>query len=145
MTRRFRQVLFTDATTRSWWLQTQALRDAQAVLVSVIPGALQSVCRVGSIAGSTLKLFADNGAVATKLRLVLPELQAAFHLRGWNFTAIRVSVQVRPAVEKKRPAPQKQIDSRGRAALESLAERLGDSPLAVTLKRLAALASKNSG
>ncbi|MGH8710041.1 MAG: hypothetical protein ACREVA_01790, partial [Burkholderiales bacterium] len=86
-------------------------------------------------------LFADNGAVAAKLKQLTPSLLVKFQKRGYEVTAIRVEVQPPP----RQAPPRKKIRLSGKAAdhLQELAERLPVSPLRAALEGLLVRASYN--
>lgn len=102
-----------------------------------LPPALAKHIAVIDARSADLELIAASGAAAALLRQRAPELRAALAREGFEFTGIRVRVQARPALE---PAPKsyvKQLDTAAAATIVSLAESLGDSPLAQALRRLA--------
>jgi hypothetical protein len=104
-----------------------------------LPQALKDNVRVGNAVGQELRLFVDNGSAATQLRQHTPELLVYLQSKGFEFTGIRVGVQVRIAPGLLRKAPPKQIDTAGRTSLARLAESLdGQNPLRGALERLLA-------
>ncbi len=121
--------------------QAQRLIEMQQVFTEIAPEPLAQFGRVGQFARSSLLLFADNGAVAAKLKQLTPSLLVKFHKRGYEVTAIRVEVQ-----PPSRPAPpRKQIRLSGKATdqLRELAASLPASPLRAALEGLLARASYN--
>jgi len=132
-----------DATPAVQSLVKQALRliEMQQVFTEIAPKPLAQSGRVGQFTRSSLLLFADNGAVAAKLKQLTPSLLVKFQKRGYEVTAIRVEVQPPP-----RPAaPHKKTRLSGKAAvhLQELAARLPASPLRTALEGLLARASDN--
>ena len=113
------------------------LRELQKLYATCIPPYLRTVSRVGSIAGDELKLFADSGAAATRLRLLVPGLLVEFSGKGWKFSAIRVAVQVRHQLAPPQRSPRKSLDAQGLQSLRRLADQLPESPLQAAIKRLA--------
>ena len=132
-----------DATPAVQSLVKQALRliEMQRVFTEIAPKPLAQSGRVGRFARSTLLLFADNGAVAAKLKQLTPSLLVKFQKRGYEVTAIRVEVQPPP----RQAPPRKKIRLSGKAAghLQELAGRLPVSPLRAALEGLLARASNN--
>lgn len=106
----------------------------QSALTEVLPGDLATLTSVALSKAGDLILFADNGAVASKLRQMAPRILISFRQRGYEITGIRVQVQVRI---RDNPLPQKQIplSSEARNAIDLLSERLDASPLKTALKR----------
>lgn len=132
-----------DATPAMQSLVKQALRliEMQQVFTEIAPKPLAQSGRVGRFTHSSLLLFADNGAVAAKLKQLTPSLLVKFQKRGYEVTAIRVEVQPPPHL-----APQhKKIRLSGKAAghLQELAARLPTSPLRAALEGLLLRASYN--
>ena len=107
----------------------------QSVLAEVLPGNLSTSARVASVRAGELILFADNGAVAAKLRQMAPRILICLRQRGYEITGIHLQVQVRVRYN---PLPQKQISlsSGARNAIDLLSERLNASPLKTALSRL---------
>jgi hypothetical protein len=106
----------------------------QSALAEVLSGNLATLTSVALSKAGELILFADNGAVAAKLRQMAPRILTSFRQRGHEITGIRVQVQVRI---RDNPLPQKQISlsPEARNAIDLLSERLDASPLKTALKR----------
>jgi hypothetical protein len=115
--------------------QLRQLAALQSALAEVLPANLATSASVASVKAGELILFADNGAVAAKLRQMAPRILNSLRQRGYEITGIRLQVQVRIADN---PLPQKQISlsSEARNAIDLLSERLDVSPLKAALKRL---------
>jgi len=135
--RRMQRIVNDDPALAALWDRTRPLRELQQLYVTCVPPYLGSASRVGSVAGDELKLFADSGAAATRLRLLAPGLLAEFRGKGWQFSAIRVAVQVRSRSEPPAQAPRKTLDPAGRRSLQRLADSLPESPLQAAIRRLA--------
>lgn len=107
----------------------------QSVLAEVLPGNLATSASVALVKAGELILFADNGAVAAKLRQMTPRILISLRQRGYEITGIHLQVQVRI---RDNPLPQKQISlsSEARNAIDLLSGRLNTSPLKAALKRL---------
>ncbi len=102
----------------------------------VVPPPLMQASRVMQLHGPTLILAADNGAVASKLRQISPEIIAIFQKRGIEVTGIQIRVQVRTRATPVISSPRK-LDKNGKNELESLALTLQEGPLKNALRRLA--------
>ena len=111
------------------------LTALQSVLAEVLPDNLTAFATVSSMNAGELILFADNGAVAAKLRQMTPRMLTFLRQRGYDFTGIRLQVQVSI---RDNPLQQKQISLSvgARNVIDSLADRLDASPLKLALKRL---------
>lgn len=126
----------------------QRLRAFAHIWESVAPIELTRYCRVGRIDEDVLTLYADNGAIATKLNQQLPSLLEKFRKRGGKITGIRIAVQVNaPLTQPKMPA-KTGISAAAYAQLSQFSASLEDSPLkhALTnmLRSQARLKQKNS-
>lgn len=119
------------------WERTRPLRDLQQLYATLVPPYLRAASRVGYVGADELKLFADSGAVATRLRLLVPDLLREFRAKGWKFTAIRVGVQVRIPAGTRGKTSRTPLDQRAKSSLAKAAEEMNDSPLKDALKRLA--------
>jgi len=76
----------------------QRLQQSQARFADLrehLPDILRSQVRPGPIDDAGWSLLASSGAVASKLRQLLPELQAVLTARGWPETPIRIRVNAR--------------------------------------------------
>ena len=74
------------------------LRASRALFDTVrplLPPALIEDVRPGPLEGEAWSLLATNGAVAAKLRQLLPSLLEAVRGGTWQITSIRVRVQPR--------------------------------------------------
>ena len=103
---------------------------------SIAPIGLARSCRVGRLDSGVLTLYADNGAIASKLLQQLPSLLAKFQHRGGEITAIEVSVQVNLPLPKAVGAQKNGISTLGLASLNKLALDLPDSGLKEALTNL---------
>ena len=134
---------YLDTTPAVQSLVKQALRliEMQRVFTEIAPKPLAQSSRVGRFTHSSLLLFADNGAVATKLKQLTPSLLVKFQKREYEVTAIRVEVQPPP----RQPIPRKKTRLSGKASgyLQELAAGLPASPLRAALEGLLARASKH--
>ena len=115
--------------------EIRQLRALQSVLAEVLPGDLATSAGVASVKAGELILFADNGAIAAKLRQMAPRILISLRQRGYELTGIHLQVQARI---RRNPLPQKQISMTlgARNAIDLLSERLNASPLKAALRRL---------
>lgn len=137
--RRIQRIVTDDPALAALWDQTKPLRELQKLYAACVPPYLRSASRVGAVAGDELKLFADSGAAATRLRLLAPGLLAEFRGKGWQFSAIRVAVQVRSRAGAALGKARKSPDASAQQSLQRLADALPESPLQAAIERLAKL------
>lgn len=114
----------------------QQLRAFAHIWESVAPIELTRYCRVGRIDEDVLTLYADNGAIATKLNQQLPSLLEKFRKRGGEITGIRIEVQVNAPLAQPRPSVKSGISSAAYAKLSEFSMTLEDSPLKLALTNL---------
>jgi hypothetical protein len=69
------------------------LTAMQQVFMEIAPPQLAQCCTLGGFFDGNLTLYAHNGAIAAKLRQILPSLLLKFQARGYEVTAIRIAVQ----------------------------------------------------
>ena len=74
----------------------QRVQESQARFAAIrecLPDNLRDAVRAGPLDDAGWSLLVQSGAVASKLRQLLPELEAALQSRGWQATPIRIKVQ----------------------------------------------------
>ena len=74
----------------------QRLQESQARFAAIrehLPDNLRSAVRPGPLDDAGWSLLAQSGAVASKLRQLVPDLEAALLGQGWPATPIRIKVQ----------------------------------------------------
>lgn len=110
----------------------------QRLLERTAPPHLATACRVANLKGGKVVLHADSGAVAARLRQMLPTLREAFFSKGFEVTEIQLKVQERTvALQQKNAGPPRAIGPVARAGLGRLATSLpAGSPLQAALGRL---------
>src|SRR5512132_2898206 len=130
------RVLESDAQFAEW---TQRHRRETALTLALrkhLPRPLAERIRVTEALGSVLEIAAGGGAIAATLRQRVPELRAALARDGWDFTEIRIRVQVAGIGSAGgKPPPRRAWDSTDAAPLFDLADRLPDGPLKSALTR----------
>ncbi len=119
--------------------------DLRKVLAKVLPGDLASHCSIANYKSGKLVVFADNNAIAAKLKLLatgLPEkISAQLKQTGRQVTVVVIEVQPRAAVAV---APRKTTSLSPRSAdeIRILAEQVTDSKLKHILASLASRSQK---
>jgi hypothetical protein len=110
----------------------------QRVFERVAPSYLAASSRVANFKSGVVVIHADSGAVAAKLRQMLPSLVDEFSSKGAEITEIQVKVQpsnIAPQQIRGRLAPK--VSAHAKAALTRLeADLPEDSPLKEPLGRL---------
>ena len=66
-------------------------------VMPLIPPGLRNVIKAGPIEGSTWCLLVRNSAAASKLRYLLPGMEAHLRVKGWDVQQIRLKVQETPS------------------------------------------------
>ena len=131
----FKQVLAADATLAEWEARRRVEHALTIVVRRNLPRPLAPRIQVVDARGRELELAADAGAVAAMLRQRSADLLASLRRQGWEFTGIRVRVQVRTDAD---PMPKATVNQPDRASLQSmaaLARRLPRGPLKSSLER----------
>ena len=121
------------------------LSRLQKTFVDALPPGLSESCRIATVEGSTIIVATANGAVAAKLKQMLPRLLERFcetiqenKTQYQEVTGISVIVQPEFFVVEKPPKMGPAREPMPTEKLAELAESLGDSPLKTALKALAA-------
>jgi hypothetical protein len=128
-------VIERDATLGSYAQRQQLEARLTAALRAHLPRPVAPLVRVAGSDSRCLELAASGGAVAATLRQRTPDLLAALRREGWDFTEIRVRVQVRGLVTAPVKASKNQRDASGASTLFALGERLPEGPLRRSLAR----------
>ena len=126
------------------------LSRLQKTFVDALPPGMNDSCRIATVEGSTLIIATANGAVAAKLKQMLPRLLEKFReikTQYQEVTGFSVIVQPEFFVAETRPRAGPPREPIPMDKLAELAESLGDSPLkstleAITIKRQRALTNK---
>ena len=130
------RILATNPAVAGW----EARRRREALLSAVIrrhlPRQLANRVRVVNGDGEQLELAVDAGAIAAVVRQRTPDLVAALRHENWQFTGIRVRVQVRTDAAPKLKTKANQPDRESLRPLAELARRLPPGPLKAALERL---------
>lgn len=118
--------------------QAERLIELRRIYSKLVPQQLLRSSSIVNYKQETVVIFADNNAVAAKLRLLSPRLVNDFSKFGAEVTGIRLEVQPRPepltAIVPKRA----RLSRAGAESLEALASQLPDSKLKQTLAEMAA-------
>ena len=129
------RILRSDATLAGW----SARRDREEVLAAIVrrhlPRPLALRIRRAEERDLQLELVADAGAVAAIVRQRSAELLSALKREGWEFTGIRVRVQVGNEPIPSRKSLAIPVDRSSLQPLSTLARTLPPGPLKTALER----------
>jgi hypothetical protein len=129
------RILASDATLAAWDARRRRETAIAGQLRQLLPRALADRIRVADTGSGDLELAADAGAIAAMLRQRAPDLLAKLRREGWQFTAIRVRVQVRTMPAPPEKAHFNQLDRNSLRPLATLAKELPEGPLKAALAR----------
>ena len=124
-----------DSQIASWTARLKQEQALTAVIRREVPRPLAERVRVAGVRGTVLELAVSAGAVATVIRQRTPNMTMALRREGWDFTEIRIRVQVGADARSAEKPALRQMDTRGAAALFDLAATLPDGPLKLALAR----------
>ena len=129
----------TTETLKALKARVKRLTELQSLYVRTAPRELAGSSRVKGCRAGTLFVFADNAAVAAKLKQLAPRLLAAIRENEPEINQIRIEVQVggREGVSgaKTRKKPLSEATVR---RFDELAEAIPDGALKAAISRLAA-------
>lgn len=117
------------------YVRAKTLAALQQIYAGALPSELSRRSRVAFERSGTVVVFADNGAVAAKLRHLAPRIVGEIVKSAPEVTAIRVEVQVAHSSTVRRHS-HRQIGSSGLASLTALRDSLPETPLRAALSRL---------
>ena len=129
------QVIERDATLARLAQRQQLEARLTTALRTHLPRPVAPLVRVAGSESRCLTLAASGGAVAATLRQRAPDLLAALRREGWDFTEIRVRVQVGALAAPPVKASENHRDASGAATLFALGDTLRDGPLRRSLAR----------
>jgi len=116
--------------------QAQRLMELRRIAGEVLPGNLLRSCSIANYKQGKVIIFAENSAVAAKLKLLAPTLRDHFVKSAIQVTGIDVEVQPsEPSPEP--PAKHTHLSSGAAQLLAELASQLPDSELKSSINTLA--------
>ena len=112
--------------------QVDRISEMQEAFMEAIPPQLLQFCALGKFTDGKLTIIVGNGAIAAKLKQILPSLLSKFHTSGYvEVTSIQITVQANyytcHAVNL--PSEKPEISQSGTESLNILATSLPLSPL----------------
>jgi hypothetical protein len=135
--RRIARVLESDSQLKSWTERYRREAALTQLLAAHLPKPIADRVHVADTRNGVLEFAASAGAIATVLRQRAPDLLAALSRAGWDFTEIRVRVQVAGRSNPAQKSPKRQWDSASAAPLFDLAPTLPEGPLKAAIARWA--------
>ncbi len=115
--------------------KVKELTSVQKTWNEIVPPQLKEFTQAGNIEHKRLTVHVENGAIAAKIKLLLPSLLNKLQKKGVEITSIRVQVQVHSEMEKV-AKPSRHLSENASKSLESLAKQLEGSELGDALNRL---------
>jgi len=116
--------------------QARRLIELREILAAMLPESLARCCSIANFKQGKVVIFAANGAIAAKLKLMLPTLLEQLSKRAMEVTGLEVCVQPLasdPQVVEK--SAKMSVDAA--LAFARLCEQLPDSELKITLGKIA--------
>lgn len=107
----------------------------QQAYSAALPRELAQSSTVGHETQGTLVLLAASGAVAARLRQLVPRLLLTIRKQFPEVKAIRIEVQLVRG-SKRPPRPIRRVGATGLRSLNELEARLGEGPLRDALRRM---------
>jgi hypothetical protein len=113
--------------------------ELRRILNDLLPENLRRSCSIANFAQGKVVIFADNAAIAAKLNLLAPDLCRTMAIRRGEVTAIEVRVQPKVAhgSASNRLQVRRDLSDKAAESLHRLADKLHDSELKKTVRRLA--------
>ena len=117
---------------------TDKLTAMQQVFMKIAPPQLAQRCALGAFVEGDLTIYAGSGAIAAKLRQMLPSLLLKFRARGYEVTAIRIAVQANynSITDTEKVVKRLEIGQAGLESLSNLVSALPASPLRTAVAQL---------
>ncbi len=113
-------------------LESQA---AQKIWLDIAPEGLANLSYASSIKNKQFTLFANNNAVAAKIKIFTPSLLIKLEKKGYEVTSIRVKVQVKSTHQAKIKTPKK-LSAHAANELNLLSQKISGTPLGEALAKL---------
>lgn len=118
--------------------QAERLIELRHIYSKLVPQQLSRSSWIVNYKQQKVVIFAENNAIAAKLRLLSPRLINDFSKNGVEITGIRLEVQPRQEAVRETEPKRAELSRAGAESLDALVARLPDSKLKQSLARLAA-------
>jgi hypothetical protein len=116
--------------------QAERLIELRRMYSELVPQQLLRSSAIVNYKRQTVVIFAENNAIAAKLKLLGPRLINDFSMRGVEVTGIRLEVQPLGSPRNVPTSKQARLSAAGAESLEALARRLPESKLRQAVKEL---------
>jgi hypothetical protein len=126
-----------DPQIAAWSARLKQEAALTAAIRRQLPRPLAERVRVSGAQEPVLELAVGAGAVAAVVRQRAPSMTLALQREGWNFTEIRVRVQVTNIAQDREKIVLRQLDAKAAATLGDLEAGLSDGPLKISVARWA--------
>ena len=130
------RVLATDTQIAAWYQRSEREARVTAAVRQCLPRAFADRVRAAETATTTLVLVVSAGAISAVVRQRTPDLLASLRQGGWDFTELRVRVQVGVGPLELAKSNRIQRDKVDKVALGKLAQALPSGPLRTSIERL---------
>ena len=117
--------------------QAERLIELRRAYSKLVPQQLLRSSSIVNYRQENVVIFAENSAIAAKLKLLSPRLLNDFSKYGLQVTGIRVEVQPMQEAQKPLTPKQAKLSRAGAESLLTLAKRLPDSSLKQALTTMA--------
>jgi len=117
--------------------QAERLIELRRLYGALVPQQLLRSSSIVNYKQRRVVIFAENNAVAAKLRLLTPRLVNDFLKSGVEVTGIRVEVQPREAPPDTAAAKRARLSPSGAQSLAALAQRLPEGELKRAIQNFA--------
>lgn len=134
--RRIGEILSTSGELETLADASRRIALLQRVYLEAVPRELSKSSRIGWARGGVLTVFADNGAVAAKLRQATARVLKHLRQSGFEFNSMRIEVQVGQSPAFRPYFSHKALSDRALSAIDGALDQLSDSPLRNALIRL---------
>lgn len=118
--------------------QAERLIELRRIYSKLVPQQLLRSSSIANYKQQKVVIFAENNAVAAKLRLLSPRLVSDFSKNGVEVTGIQLEVQPRQETAQEAEPKRARLSQAGAESLDALAASLSDSELKQALKSMAA-------
>jgi|SRR5882672_10959547 len=116
--------------------QARRLIELREILAAILPESLARCCSIANYKQGRVVIFAVNGAIAAKLKLMLPTLLEQLSKRTFEVTGLEVCVQP-PSSDPQVIEKSAKISLEVVLGLTRLGEQLPDSELKIALDKFA--------
>ncbi len=116
--------------------QAERLIELRRIYSELVPQQLLQCSSIVNYKQKNVVIFAENNAIAAKLKMLSPRLVNDFSKRGVQVTGIRLQVQPRQEPRKEQIQKQAKLSAAGAESLDALAKRLPDSKLKQALMEM---------